>query len=492
MKRPRVVRTTFAVDPRSLAAFRIGAGFLILADLVLRARFLRVLYTDEGVFPRSLLLPEAWRTVAPFHLWSGALAWEATLFCLAGFFALLLIAGWRTQLASVASWLLLISLHDRNPLITHYGDAIFRAVLFWGMFLPLGRCWSVDAARHGGQARYEPVVSVASAAILLQMASVYLFTGLLKSGRDWHADGTAIYYALHQDWAVRPLGVLLQEHLLLAWILTRATLALELIGPFLLLSPWRNGPVRTATIFALLAFHVGLGNAMDIGPLFPAMSCVALSALLPPWFWERIAALRASGAAPDARRAPEAPRGAALAATGTVLHGLLAVLLAYMLIYNIVGLWQKDGIRDWSGAIGAWLHLNQRWAMYTPNGPRDDGWYVVAGELADGRQVELGELGGEVRFEKPESIAAHHQPRLSLFLWRLHSPGTEPLRQHYASWLCRSWNAEHEPSERVERVRLYFMEETTLPPGRTPRVVQRLLLDHDCAAPSGAPPPDGT
>jgi hypothetical protein len=175
-----------------------------------------------------------------------------------------------------------------------------------------------------------------------------------------------------------------------------------------------------------------------------------------------------------------------------LLDALVAVLLAYMLLYNIVGLWRKDGLRDWSGDVGAWLHLNQRWAMYTPNGPRDDGWYVVAGDLADGSQVELGELGGEVRFDKPAAIAAHHQPRFTLFLWRLHSPGTEPLRQHYASWLCRSRNAEQEPSKRVERVRLYFMEETTLPPGRTPRVVQRLLLDHNCAEPISAPVADGT
>jgi HTTM domain len=485
MERPGLLRTTFAVDPRSLAVFRIGAGLLILADLALRARFLSALYTDEGVFPRSLLAPEAWRTVAPFHLWGGGLAWEAFLFCVAGVFALLLVVGWRTRLASAASWLLLLSLHDRNPVITHYGDEIFRAVLFWAVFLPLGRCWSVDARRRGGAGRYEPVVSVASAAILLQMASVYLFSGLMKSGRDWHADGTALYYALHQDWRARPLGVLLREHALLVRLLTRATLALELLGPVALLSPWRNGPVRTAAVFALLAFHVGLGSAMYVGPLFPAMACVALSALLPPWFWERVEALRAGRGAPAAA-APAAPVGGAAAAARSAGRGVLALLLAYVLLYNVVGLWTKDGIPGRIGEIGAWLHLNQRWSMYTPNGPRDDGWYVVAGELADGRQLELGELGGEVRFRKPASLTAHHRPRFTLLLWRLHAPGTAPLRQRYGAWLCRSWNREHPPSERLERVRLYFMEERTPPPGRTPHVARRLLLDLACAAEAGS------
>jgi hypothetical protein len=476
------LREVFALDPRSLALFRIGTGALLLTDLALRARFLRALYTDEGVLPRSLLAERAFETLAPFHLWGGSFAWQAFLFGLAAVFAAMLLAGYRTRLAAAASWLLLVSLHGRNPMITHYGDEIFRAVLFWAVFLPLGRCASLDARRQPDPARFAPVVSVASAALVLQICAVYFFSALLKRGADWHGDATALYYALSQDWRARPLAALLLAHPGLLRVLTRGTWLLELLGPVLLLSPWRSGLLRTLVVFALIGFHVGLGLAMHVGSLFSALACVALSSLLPPWLWERAAALGLGG-----RRVGSAP-AAPVNAGARVLSLLLATLLAYVLAHNVAGLFPGASLPAALERAGAFLRLDQRWSMYTPNGPRDDGWYVVVGQLASGRKEELGEIGGEVSFEKPPSLTALHPPRFELYLWRLHSPGTQALRSRYAEWLCRSWNARHEGPERLESVELYFMQERTRPPGVAPEVARRqLLAPQPCA--SGATPP---
>ena len=308
------LRETFSLDPRSLALFRVGTGALLLGDLALRARNLRALYTDEGLLPRALLSAPGWHTVAPFHQWSGTFAWEAFLFGVAAVFAVLLGIGYRTRLAAAASWLLLVSLQARNPVVGHYGDEIFRVVFFWAVFLPLGRCASLDARRRPDPARFAPVVSVAAAALLLQMASIYFFTALMKRGPDWHRDGTALYYALSQDWRARPLAARLLAHPALLRGLTRATLALEFFGPLLLLSPFWNGPLRTAVVLALLGFHVGLGATMHVGSLFPGMTCVALVALLPPWFWERLTSLARHRGRPGEPRRARA-RGAR-AATG--------------------------------------------------------------------------------------------------------------------------------------------------------------------------------
>ena len=49
----------FGIDTRSLAAFRISLGLLILADLALRSRNLRAFYTDFGVLPRSAFISQA-------------------------------------------------------------------------------------------------------------------------------------------------------------------------------------------------------------------------------------------------------------------------------------------------------------------------------------------------------------------------------------------------------------------------------------------------
>ena len=43
-------------DLRSLAAFRIGLGLLIIADLAMRSTFIFQHYTDQGVLPRYAVL----------------------------------------------------------------------------------------------------------------------------------------------------------------------------------------------------------------------------------------------------------------------------------------------------------------------------------------------------------------------------------------------------------------------------------------------------
>jgi len=119
-----------AVDGRALGALRIALGLLLLADLVLRARFLGAFYTDAGVFPRALLV-ERYPTISTFslHALSGGLWWQVALFVGAGLAALSLLVGYRTRLATVASLLLLVSLHARNPLVLNAGDSLLRRLL---------------------------------------------------------------------------------------------------------------------------------------------------------------------------------------------------------------------------------------------------------------------------------------------------------------------------------------------------------------------------
>ncbi len=37
-------------------------------------------------------------------------------------------------------------MQNRNYVLGHSGDTVHRLFLFWGFFLPLGRCFSVDRA----------------------------------------------------------------------------------------------------------------------------------------------------------------------------------------------------------------------------------------------------------------------------------------------------------------------------------------------------------
>ncbi len=125
----------FEIDLRALAAFRIAIGTLVIVDLLLRSRHLTAFYTDDGVLPLEALFSD-YSSVHSLHAVSGEAWVQALLFCVAGLFALAMIVGYRTRLATIVSWLLLLSLHARNPMILNGGDALFRMLLLWGIFLP--------------------------------------------------------------------------------------------------------------------------------------------------------------------------------------------------------------------------------------------------------------------------------------------------------------------------------------------------------------------
>ena len=162
------------LDFRSLALVRILLGFCIVIDLVVRASDLRAHYTDEGVLPRGALLGDLLhsRWYYSFHYISGEPIFQGLLFLLAGVVAVGLILGFRTRLCAIASWLLLVSLHARNPMVLNGGDTLLKMLLFWAMFLPLGRFWSVDSLYYE-RAEKVSYVSIAAFCFVLQLCIMY-------------------------------------------------------------------------------------------------------------------------------------------------------------------------------------------------------------------------------------------------------------------------------------------------------------------------------
>lgn len=279
----------FGIDLRSLALFRIGIALLIIVDLINRARDLRAHYTDWGVMPRGTLLEEFARSsYLSLHLINGLPLFQVVLFVVAGLLALGLLIGYRTRLMTVLSWILLISLQSRNPMVLQAGDVVLRMYLFWGMFLPLGASYSVDSAfNNSTQAKPTRILSAASVAILLQVFMVYFFTAVLKDHPRWWVDGTAIYYALSIDQFTTPLGHYVLQFEKLLQVLTIFVIYLEFYGPFIAFTPILTGPIRTVTAFAFMGLHVGFIFFMKLG-LFPYISIIGWFLFLPTWFWDRI------------------------------------------------------------------------------------------------------------------------------------------------------------------------------------------------------------
>ena len=156
------------------------------------------------------------------------------------------------------------------------------------MFLPLGACWSVDRLR--GAVPDPPstrVLSMATAGLFLQIAFVYWFTALLKTGPEWRVDGTALYYALSAKQLETPIGAYLLQFPDLLKVLTFGTLALEIVAPLLLFSPFFTVPARMAGIVGVVGLHVGISMTLAVG-YFPWIGAACMVCFLPGWFWDRL------------------------------------------------------------------------------------------------------------------------------------------------------------------------------------------------------------
>ncbi|MGI9326608.1 MAG: DCC1-like thiol-disulfide oxidoreductase family protein [Pseudomonadales bacterium] len=289
-------REIFAIDLRTMALFRVLLGAFLILDLILRTRDLTAHYTDFGVMPRAAALDSLSISSFSVHLMNGSAPFQLFLFAVAALFALMLVVGWRTRLATVVSWALLLSLQNRNIEILSGEDNLVMLLTFWAMFLPLGARYSVDAAlsrnAHPGPNSY---FSVATIALLLQGMYVYFFSALLKSDSRWFPDGTAVYYALQLDYFVKPFSLWLREFEPLLEVLTHYVYALELIGPILIFSPICFLLLRSTMMIAFITMHIGFFMCLEIGA-FPIIAIIMNLAFLPSQAWDCLAAKVSSSA----------------------------------------------------------------------------------------------------------------------------------------------------------------------------------------------------
>ncbi|MDZ7702678.1 MAG: HTTM domain-containing protein [Halobacteriales archaeon] len=477
---PDIVRrgaARFGIDPRALAALRIALGLLLLADLAWRSRDLVAHYSDAGVLPRAVLRAThgGLASLSFAHGLSGSAWVQGALFALAGGFAVALLLGYRTRLAALGSFVLLVSLHARNPVLLNAGDSLLRRLLFWGLFLPLGGRWSVDARRAGR--RHEPVASLATVAVLLQVVLVYLVNGVLKLRGEAWLSGEAILIVFELDHLTVGLGDLLAGAPLLLEAFGLLWLAMLLVSP-LLVALWGWPRAAFAGLFA--AMHLGMAGTMRLG-LFPLISVAGLLVFLPPRTWDAIVERLApaidrrfdvpAGWRSLDRRLPALPRPTLDARSRRRVHlgaqVVVAALLVFVLAWNAASLGygtMPDGVRTVADPV------DRRWDMFAPTPRTNDGWFVAPAERASGGTIDAWG-GGPVSWDRPPELAATYPShRWFVYLLELPRHGSAPLRAAFADYLCRRYAAEH-PDE-LTSVRLVFVEEAVRldAPDRTRRI----------------------
>ena len=487
----------------------------MLADLASRATDLSAHYTDEGVLPRAALR-ENEELLSPWafslNLMNGEAFSQALLFAAAALAALGLLVGYRTRLMTLVVWLLVMSIQWRNPLVDGSGETLLRMLLLWGMFLPLGAWWSVDRALRGTATPRLSMrfLSVATAGLFIQIAFMYWFAVLLKSGPEWRVEGTAIYYALSVDQLATPFGAFLVQFPALLTVLTFATLGLETFGPFLLFFPFFTGPVRTGAVLAFMSLHFGIWSTLYLG-IFPWLAAFCMVCFLPGWFWDKatrwrrplygrvrrvLYALRAN----LRPRVPARPSGEHPSLEGTAVgsekpvtlrSSLAANLLAFLLVLYAL-LWNITTVSEIRmperlTPLGNLLGVVQIWNMFAPFPIKDDGWYVIPGTLQGGREVDLaGVLRDdfsmqEVSWEKPQNVPGTFKNEH----WRKY---LEVARQHHMDqhqylgrYLCREWNAHHTGSEQLTDFEIVYVEEWTLPDYAYSTPEKKVLWEDNCS-----------
>ncbi|MFB6262700.1 MAG: HTTM domain-containing protein, partial [Bradymonadaceae bacterium] len=569
------------VDTRALAAFRIAIGALLVADLLLRSRDLVAFYTDFGVLPRTALLETLWNSGwLSIHMATGSAPLEALFFLAAGGVALALMAGFHTTLATAVSWFFLIGLQARNPMVGQGGDILLRLLLFWGMFLPLGARYSVDAALSSTDQRPRTTTSFATVAYVVQLCFIYAFAYVLKTGPEWTENFSAVYYALNLEQFTTPIGDWLRQLRFLHRPLTVITLALEGIGWLLILVPFYRDVLRVVAVVLFAGMHLGFAVSMHLG-LFSYIAVAAWIPLLPSWIWDRAEA-RWSGGDPNLRldcRGTAAAKVGELVRTFAMVRGAalqrvpadeppddlewtwrvdppggeertdaraLAAFVRASRPFGFVGAlvdrppirWVVDALatrlrspeqpttrtvdrllprRDISPrlpllaqfAAGAalliafawnlqtvratwfapepvqraavYLRLDQRWDMFAPYPSKDDGWYVVPGQLRDGTTVDVFRSKRSVDWSKPSDVSdTFRNQRWRKYLVNLWRASYSNQRKYFGGYLCRKWNEAHDRGETLESLDIYYMRETTPPPGETPDVEKVKLWSHHC------------
>lgn len=479
-------RDLFAIDYRTLAFFRITLAVLILCDLAARAFYLEANYTDAGVFPTRVL--RSWDLYLSLRFISDSYAFHATLFLVEGCAAVMLLVGWHTRIATVLSWFLLCSLHARNEFVNNGGDDLFRALLLWSMFLPLGRRWSLDAWRNRDETTEDEttedeatengsVLSVATVAILLQFVYLYLTTGLGKSGPDWHVDGTAIQLALGQEFMVQPFGRWLSQYPDFLRILTPTVFYFEVIAPLLLFVPFRRTSIRMWIILSFWLFQIGLRLSLNT-ILFPWVATAATLPFIPASFWDwistRFSRRTGQGTATDAladaspidESAATANCEPARPTTWAWRLQQFAVLLIIGCVtaasFNFYRTKQQAKICKQGHSLG----LINSWHMYT-NVTTHSMIFKHDALLKNRTRLDLLQVDRDAAWVPVQQI--HHSGRFELYLRAMtHKPR---YSRYYMRWLIRSWNKGHGPTERILNLMRSFESKRILPPG-PPQVVR--------------------
>lgn len=281
------------MDPRTLGLFRLVLGFLVTGDCLRHWWEARIYYSNSGVLTNhyhlyrpssgfNFSLLHAFSTIEEVHV-------AFALMTLCQFFFWI---GWHTRLFSVLSWIIVTSIDNRLVMVENGGYVVVNLLVGWAMFMPTGDRFSVDALLRSFRERHErnaadlnatqssfswhtkPHVSFISFVAILNIAVVYYFNVVNKSGAIWR-NGDTVHYVLHLDRMVTGIAVFFREHvpLVVTRYISWTVLVVEAFIMMLILAPEGRRITRPLAMLLMTGLHGTFGVMMRLGPFSWFMIC---------------------------------------------------------------------------------------------------------------------------------------------------------------------------------------------------------------------------
>lgn len=496
MKDWRGWSSTWGCNEYSLALFRISLGSLLLAELILRYRFLHPFYSDEGTFPIKFLqhnIDTIYRIVC-LHCHSGTMSYQIFLLTIQVVCAASFTLGYKTKISSILCWFLYLSLTLRNTWLAFILDRYFHFLLFYSIFLPLSNVWSLDAFLTTNKiTTHTTVLSLPTMALKLQILWIYIDAGSGKymdplGGWTWNAHPLPALdtYARHTIGA-RYLYALLGPNGLR--FLTPTVVYVELLcAPLALLASFfGQSTIVNVIVFLVCMLHIGISITMRNTVLLSLVACSAWSVYLPPsrFFHNKTATDHNNKTLNNSssNNNNNSSKWSTLLIPCFVLGSVWFETLSGQCDQSMEHIWSILLHNRWNVFVGAEEYVT---------------WEIAPGRLLDGTVVDVWSKTNTLHWSMPgngaPSTSTHRPGRWRSFPYLADFASQDGTEESNALWgyLCREWDDTHgvvvSPGhsnnwgKKLLRYNFFMLQADVLPNMSFSPTRKRLIHSHDCTA----------
>ncbi len=450
----------YSYSPVVLSIGRIFIACIILIDLYTRYQNFEAHYTNAGVLPTQVI-----KTYYPFYQYYFSLHnlldtdfQQRILFLIHFLIALCLLIGYKTSLFTLLNYIFLLSLHHRNPMILQGGDDLLRITLFYMIFLPWNKFYSIDAYLSRKKSQNQNITinefSWMYIVFYFNVALVYLFSAMLKTSEEWRQTGEAIYYALSLDTLRYGLG---------HWTYTKFTLMkfgtffvfyiLEILAPILLILSF-NSLIRNIGAFLIIFLHLFILTHLRVG-VFPFIGIATALMVLDIRSHNIVKMLRFS--------------------KPSFYFSMIIFIL--ILRYNLATLNTKYfNITLLEDRLLNSIGLSQRWNMFSPGVKRYEGYLILRGIRKDNTEWDIIHNTPQIHYEKTQQNFQYLKgDRWRKFLENYEQRHYNFVKTYFCYFIIRQWNQQH-PNNTIEALNILFMKKTTLPNYKYKTELENLCL----------------